>query len=205
MQKRISMIVALTALVVAVLGSTPLGHAAGSLILARDSVGTAQLKKNAVVGSKVKDGSLTAADFRAGSLPGLRGDAGTPGQQGPKGDPGPQGPKGDAGAPGSQGPKGDTGERGEKGEQGEQGAPGLSGYRPVVGNGYTLGPGAFGGTGATCPAGKKAIGGGFNASKGVLVTFSTADQSGTTWLVEGTNTIATNGWIQAFAICATVS
>jgi hypothetical protein len=83
---KITTALALTALVVAVLGSTPLGHAAGS-ILPRSSVGTPQLKKsavtaaklknNSVTGAKVLDGSLTAADLKAGAIP-----------AGPKGDPG---------------------------------------------------------------------------------------------------------------------
>jgi hypothetical protein len=69
---------ALAALVVAVLGTTPLGHAAGS-VLPRSSVGTPQLKKsavtaaklksNSVTGAKVADGSITAADLKAGTLP----------------------------------------------------------------------------------------------------------------------------------------
>jgi len=75
------------ALLVAVLFATPVGQAASRLVLAKNSVGTAQLKKNAVTGAKVKNGSLLAADFRAGQLPA--------GPQGPKGD------KGDAGAPGA--------------------------------------------------------------------------------------------------------
>ena len=86
-------IIAVTALVVSVLAATPLGHAAGRLVLAKSSVGTPQLKKSAVTSVKVKNGSLLAADFKAGQLPS--------GPQGPKGDPGPQGPKGDAGAPGA--------------------------------------------------------------------------------------------------------
>jgi hypothetical protein len=105
---RITPILAATALVVAVFGSTPLGHAASSLILARNSVGAAQLKtnavtaakirKDAVTGIKVKNGSLLAADFKPGQIPA--------GPQGPKGDPGPQGPKGDPGVQGSQGVQG---------------------------------------------------------------------------------------------------
>jgi hypothetical protein len=87
-----SIIIAVTALAVAVLAATPLGQAAGSLVLAKNSVGTAQLKKDAVTGPKVKNGSLLAADFKAGQLPG--------GPQGPKGDPGPQGLKGETGSPG---------------------------------------------------------------------------------------------------------
>jgi hypothetical protein len=46
-----------------------------------------------VTSVKVKNGSLLAADFKAGQLPS--------GPQGPKGEPGAQGPKGDTGAPGA--------------------------------------------------------------------------------------------------------
>jgi hypothetical protein len=49
----------------------------------KNSVGTAQLKSNAVISSKVKNRSLLAVDFKAGQLP-----------QGPKGD---KGDKGDTG------------------------------------------------------------------------------------------------------------
>jgi hypothetical protein len=52
---RTATILAATALVVAVFGATPLGHAAGSLILVRNSVGTAQLKKNAVTGPRIQE------------------------------------------------------------------------------------------------------------------------------------------------------
>ncbi|HYG97246.1 MAG TPA: hypothetical protein VD741_09085, partial [Solirubrobacterales bacterium] len=65
-------------------------YAAG--VLPKNSVGTKQLKKNAVTGAKVKDGSLRKQDFRAGELP-----------AGPQG---PTGPAGPAGAPGQPGPRG---------------------------------------------------------------------------------------------------
>lgn len=81
-------IIAVTALVVSLLAATPLGHAAGRLVLAKSSVGTAQLKKNAVTSVKVKNGSLLAGDFKAGQLPS--------GPPGPKGDPGAQGAPGSA-------------------------------------------------------------------------------------------------------------
>lgn len=48
--------------------------------LPRNSVGTAQLKANAVTSAKVKNGTLLKADFRSGSLP-----AGPAGPQGPAG------------------------------------------------------------------------------------------------------------------------
>jgi hypothetical protein len=82
------------ALLVSVLFATPVGQAASRLVLAKNSVGTAQLKKNAVTGAKVKDGSLLAADFKAGQLPA--------GPQGPKGE---KGDKGDPGAPGASATK----------------------------------------------------------------------------------------------------
>jgi hypothetical protein len=89
---------AATALVVAVLGSAPLTHAAGKLILPKRSVGPAQIKKNAVTSAKVKNGTLTSADFNAGQLPA--------GAQGPKGERGDTGPKGDTGAKGEAGASG---------------------------------------------------------------------------------------------------
>src|SRR5439155_19267831 len=100
-----STIVASAALLVA-LGGT--GYAA--TVLPAGSVGTAQLRSNAVVSSKVRNGSLRAADFGAGQLPrGPAGPAGPQGQQGSTGAAGPQGsagPAGPAGAPGPPGPRG---------------------------------------------------------------------------------------------------
>jgi hypothetical protein len=46
-------IIATTALVVAVLAATPVGQAAGKFVLGKNSVGAAQLKKNAVTGKKI--------------------------------------------------------------------------------------------------------------------------------------------------------
>ena len=63
--------------------------------LPRNSVGGAQLKKNAVTSPKVKKSSLLASDFRPGQLP-----AGPVGAVGPRG---PEGPRGETG------PKGETG------------------------------------------------------------------------------------------------
>ena len=117
-KSRTATILAATALVVAVFGSTPLGHAAGNLILAKNSVGAPQLKRNAVTGLKVKNGTLMAADFKAGQV--------LAGPQGPKGDPGAQGPKGDKGDTGAQGAQGATGPSGVQGIQGPKGDAGSS-------------------------------------------------------------------------------
>ncbi len=127
------------ALVVAVLGTTPLGHAAGGLILPKNSVGAAQLKRSAVTGLKVKNGSLTAADFKAGQLPA--------GLQGPKGD------KGDPGAQGAQGIQG------SQGIQGQPGAP--AGANAVMRTAsHYISAGSDGWWRAYCNAGERATGGG---------------------------------------------
>lgn len=76
------------------------GASYAAVALPRNSVGTAQIKAKAVHGSdlaanavtatKVKNGSLSAADFKAGQLPaGQQGAPGAPGPAGAKGDPGP--------------------------------------------------------------------------------------------------------------------
>jgi hypothetical protein len=106
--KRLSPSLSAAALVVAVLGWTPIGETAQNLVFPPNSVGTAQLKNDAVVSSKVKNGSLLVTDFKKGQLKagavGLRGPAGAPGPQGPKGDTGPKGKTGPAGS--STGPAG---------------------------------------------------------------------------------------------------
>jgi len=71
------------------LGGT--GYAA--VVLPANSVGTTQLKKDAVTSLKAKNGSLLVADFKAGQIA-----AGLPGPAGPAG------PAGAAGAAGSAGP-----------------------------------------------------------------------------------------------------
>jgi len=60
-----------------------------------NSVGTAQLKNNAVTSSKVKNHSLLRADFKSGQIP--KGPAGPAGATGPAGPQGPKGPTGPAG------------------------------------------------------------------------------------------------------------
>ena len=60
-----AMVVACLALFVALTGTS----VAVVNVLPKNSVGTAQLKKDAVVSSKIKDASLKAVDFAAGQLP----------------------------------------------------------------------------------------------------------------------------------------
>jgi hypothetical protein len=80
MSQRLPVVLSVTALVVAVLGATPLGRATVNAVVPRDSVDTAALQNGAVTTAKVKDRSLLARDFKQGQLP-----SGPPGPQGPPG------------------------------------------------------------------------------------------------------------------------
>lgn len=103
-----SFVVSVVALGVALSGSA---YAAG--VLPNQSVGSPQLKSNAVTSAKVKNGSLQAKDFHQGVLP-----KSTKGATGPQGAQGPQGPQG------------------EQGEQGEKGAAGsIKGFVTVTPSG----------------------------------------------------------------------
>jgi hypothetical protein len=88
MKNRLPLVFSVTALVVAVLGATPVGEAALETV-GRNSVGTIHLRNHAVTSAKVKNGSLLRADFRAGQVP--------------TGPAGPAGPAGAQGAPGTSG------------------------------------------------------------------------------------------------------
>jgi len=207
-------ILATTALVVAVLGSTPLGQAAGRLVLPKNSVGAAQLKKSAVSGLKVKDGSLMAADFKAGQLPaGPKGDKGDAGPQGAAGPQGPKGATGEQGPAGPQGPKGATGATGPQGPAGPQGlqgptgSPGISGLVTVSAASASNSDDKI--ASVNCPAGKTVVGGGADASGyGAPVALLDSAPLGTNgWIALARETTAFgNNWqLTVFAICATVS
>jgi hypothetical protein len=77
-------VIASLALLVACGGT---GAAAVQAVLPANSVGTAQLKNNAVTSQKVLNGSLLKADFKPNQLP-----AGASGPTGPTGPAGPAGP-----------------------------------------------------------------------------------------------------------------
>jgi hypothetical protein len=86
------------------------GGAYAAIKLPANSVGSKQLKDGSVTGAKVKSGSLLANNFAPGQIPA-----------------GPQGPTGDVGREGQEcreGVEGPRGTQGEPGRQGEQGEPG---------------------------------------------------------------------------------
>jgi len=148
-------------------------------VLPKNSVGTAQLKANAVISKKVKNGSLLAADFKRGQLP--------------------------AGPAGLQG---ERGQEGEKGDKGDAGAPGISGYQ-IVTSPFTANATTFNGGAVLCPSGKKALGGGvFSdqvASQGPYVHSSQPRPDGSGWQATTARSAAGNWTITVFAVCATVS
>jgi hypothetical protein len=88
------------------------GSSYAALQIPKSSVGTQQLKRNAVTSPKVKPGSLLVSDFRASQRSQLRGPAGPEGPRGATGPEGLNGPRGATGAEGPEGPRGATGPAG---------------------------------------------------------------------------------------------
>jgi hypothetical protein len=180
MKNRIPLALSTTALLVAVLGVTSLGRAAYDVVIPRNSVGTLQLKRNAVTssklapntvrGSQVVDGSLLTQDFKSGQIP--------------------------------QGPKGD------KGDRGATGPPGLSGYEIVTATGTVSANATLFAVQAQCPAGKNVLGGTqiTNGLQGNGVFFG-ADiiLDGTLYSVVVHNTNATPRTVTVQAVCAKVA
>ena len=146
------------------------GASYAAIKVPKNSVGTKQIKKNAVNSSKVKNKSLLAKDFKAGQLPrGPIGPAGPIGQTGMAGRDGSAGPTGQNGAPGEDGatgPSGATGPDGATGLQGPTGPTGLDG-----GTGPTGSTGATGTSSAAVMAAHTTSNlGGFFAISGVTST-----------------------------------
>jgi hypothetical protein len=97
------------------------GTSYAALKLPAASVGTRQLKRDAVTAAKVKNHSLVADDFKPGQLAG-----GAQGPEGPQGPAGARGAAGPRGLAGETGPAGETGEKGAAGETGPAGPPGAA-------------------------------------------------------------------------------
>jgi hypothetical protein len=155
------------------------GSAYAAIKLPANSVGTAQLRDKAVTSSKVLDGSLLAADFKAGQLP-----AGQRGPVGPAGPVGPQGPSGVAG-----------------------GVSGLEViYAPSVGGAFTVKSSeAHCPPGKKVTGGGHVIAGETNAT----VTISAPGQvpNPTSWYVEAQEPTPTGAsWtLYAYAVCASAA
>ncbi|MBA3364842.1 MAG: hypothetical protein H0U03_03520, partial [Actinobacteria bacterium] len=126
MKNRLPIVLSTTALIVAVLGVTPLGEAAAKVA---NIVPRAMFANNA---ARV-DGISAARTPKAGHLVALGRNGQFPGSVIPRTiaveveQEGPQGPKGDKGDRGATGAAGPAGPAGPKGDKGDIGAPGLNG------------------------------------------------------------------------------
>ena len=175
------------------------------------SVGTKQLKSEAVTSAKVRDGSLLAKDFDDKELP--RGEDGADGAPGRAGSPGPAGPKGDNGAPGTQGEPGATGPAGAAGPTGPKGSTGDTGLRgptgpsgPTGADGSQGPTGAAGQTGAQGPAGPP----GLQGPTGIVATgrftgfIPPIPPAETTWQFLGSQAVVTTTSTQRMTASAMV-
>jgi len=175
-----ALVVACIALLVA-LGGTSY---ATVLNVPRNSVGTAELKRNAVKPAKLAPNAVRTAHVLNGSLLAVDFRAG-------------------------QIPAGAKGDKGDKGEKGDQGAPGLSGYERVA----TSSPATnatFKSHSTSCPAGKRAVGGGgdtsnYNAAAGPFMIASRPNAQGTAWTVTMVASPAQTWTQTVYVVCANVA
>jgi hypothetical protein len=201
--QRVPVALSAAALVVAVLGVTPLGQAAGERLAAVPPFSkTAGYAKFSGDSSKLNGRRSTLAGApgtipvvgKSGKLPTSIGTVGLQGPVGPKGDKGLQGPKGD------------------KGAAGPAGSPGMSGYQ-LVSQSSEGGSATHRTATATCPAGKKAVGGGAYLAASaasyypVAIDASQPAGGGTSWIAGAREINATSGdWaLYVYAICVNVA
>ena len=125
------------------------------------------------------------------------------GQIGPRGEigpVGPEGPRGTDGIDGIQGSIGLTGPQGLKGDTGNNGIDGVSGYERVVGPMTNNSDGSKTSI-ATCPLGKKVIGGGYNQTTNYIFNVrSNYPNSETEWTVTGEGSSSSLNF-NSYAIC----
>ncbi|MEY2516595.1 MAG: hypothetical protein QOJ89_3953 [bacterium] len=173
-------------------------YAAGAL--PSGSVGTTQLKHDAVTSSRVKDRSLQAADFAPGAL-----------RAGPRG---PAGADGAAGAAGAQGAPGTDGARGPAGPGGPKGPAGRDGddahvFTSVKQGTLTVDHGQTATKTVACADGDVATGGGHSGShEGIDILDSAPaglDQDGaspTAWTVRAGNGDKDAHTLEVYVVCA---
>jgi len=152
MKNRLPIVLSTTALVVAVLGVTPLGEAAAKVA---NIVPRAMFANN----SDRVDGISAARTPKAGHLVALGRNGQFPGSVIPRTiaveveQEGPQGPAGPQGVQGKQGPAGPQGPAGLKGDKGDPGAAGLDGAQGPMGPAGVGPAGQAGAAGSPGPQG----------------------------------------------------
>lgn len=203
MKGRLSLALSVTAVVVAVLGATPFGRAAGErLAAAVPYAKTAGYAKFAGDSTKLNGRKSTLAGA-PGTIPVVGKTGKLPASIGTVGLQGPQGLKGDKGA------KGDKGDEGDKGDKGDTGAAGAT---SVVVRTAQSGPGLnpTGFAASQCAPGERATGGGVLAvnipfTEHKVVNSYPVPQTGTPTGWGGTvvaNAADADAVVVAYAICA---
>jgi hypothetical protein len=204
--KRLPVALAATALIVAVFGSTPLGHAVATKVPPfATKAGYAQRAGNAVSLNGIK----ASKQPRAGMLLPLGADGkfpaavGLAGAAGPKGDTGDRGPAGPKGATGAVGPAG------AKGPAGPPGPIGVSGYQYLTEH-TAIKAGDWANLAVNCTGGRKALGGGVAVPppnyRARVTQTAPAGAASTGWLVTVANdypTASINAHV--WVLCAFVS
>jgi hypothetical protein len=204
--KRLPVALAATALIVAVFGSTPLGHAVATKVPPfATKAGYAQRAGNAVLLNGIKASKQPRAGMLLplgtdGKFPASVGLAGAAGQKGDTGDRGPAGPKGATGA---------VGPVGAKGPAGPPGPVGVSGYQYLTEH-TTIKAGDWANLAVNCTGGRKALGGGVAVPppnyRARVTQTAPAGAAATGWLVTVANdypTASINAHV--WVLCAFVS
>jgi hypothetical protein len=187
MKQRLPLVLSITALAVALLGSTPLGHAVTSAVPFARKAGYAYRAGNATAVHGIK----AAKRPRPGFLIPLGADGRFPASVG------------------QSGPAGARGPRGATGARGEPGSPGVSGYQIVHKNG------AFDSVDeksvlVSCPPDKKAIGGGGASIVGptaLQASYPVTVAGASSWFAQARETapFAGDWYVEAYVLCAAVA
>jgi len=195
--RRLPIVLATTALVIAVFGSTPIGHAVTTAVSPfATHAKKADYATNAGAVSRIKASRTPRTGYllalgKGGKFPASVAAGGPAGPQGPKGDKGDSGPKGSAGPAGPAGPAG---------------APGVSGWGYYV-QGMDIAAKATQEWSVSCPAGQKPLGGGVASTSytatTVLESAPIVDAT-TGWAVAVYNTSGSAVSAYAWVICGVV-
>ena len=156
MKNRLPIVLSATALVVAVFGITPLGHATSTIVQTHFAKNANFLRGKAPSVAK-KPNTIVLRDAK-GNIKGLaavRGVAGAPGAPGPQGPQGPGGPQGPQGPPGANGATGPAG------------PAGATNVRVRTGTAFLVNRNSFAQGTVACLAGERATGGGVVANTNV--------------------------------------
>ena len=196
MSGRASVALSAAALVVALFGSTPLGHAVTAAIppLAQH----ARSADNAAAVNGIK----ASRQPRPGRLVPLGADGKLPISVGAVG------PQGSKGEPGPAGPVGPRGAQGFPGRDGARGASGISGWQFAT-KGFSIKQDGTTGAQVWCPDGKKALGGGVAGYGGPWtlssVVHSAPAGQATGWIAMVHNGANSTVRFYVWAICAHVA